>query len=134
MNDLTQVERGIVKFGVDKAVLYGGEPQDVLLCLSASLHYHCQKEKSATYESITSEHIDSFFSSFYLPPAYFHWFHITAVDGQQHLTPNYCCYFHVWHLCGSFIVARSSHYCYAFAALMINLNPRWREVQDNKIV
>lgn len=36
---LTQVERGIVKFGVDKVMLYGGEPLDVLLSF-LSLHLY----------------------------------------------------------------------------------------------
>lgn len=120
--ELTQVARSIVRFAVDKVVLYGGEPLDVLLsCLSTSLCYHCQKEKSATYESITflqSEQAYFFFSSFYLLPACFHGFHITAVDRQQHLTPNYCCYFHVWHLSGSFKVV------YIFQSIVMPLPHR----------
>lgn len=36
---LTQVERSIVKFGVDKVMLYGGEPLDVLLSF-LSLHLY----------------------------------------------------------------------------------------------
>lgn len=56
---LTQVERGIVKFGVDKAVLYGGKPQDVLLCLSLQLYVITVKRRNQLAMRVLLSHSQS---------------------------------------------------------------------------